>query len=90
VPELGNDSCDAKAGCARRQRTLNLAMSEATRMSGKHVPHQPPPSGAPAASDQQQREAQLRRTSMRDRLFQLLDWLYPYAAGRADRRKSDR
>ena len=30
-------------------------------------------------------EAQLRRSSMRARLLQVLDWLYPYAAARLRR-----
>jgi hypothetical protein len=38
-------------------------------------------------------EAQLRRSSMRDRLLQALDWLYPYAAerlrGMSRRKQSD-
>ena len=37
---------------------------------------------ASAADDHQRLEAQLRRFPMRDRVLQLLDWLYPYSARR--------
>jgi hypothetical protein len=52
--------------------------------------HSEPAGRAPTPENggRQGLEAQLRRSSMRDRLLQVLDWLYPYAAGRLRRTSS--
>jgi hypothetical protein len=51
--------------------------------------HESQPSRAPSSKgpvspeeDQRAREAALRRPSLRDRLLQVLEWLYPYSADR--------
>jgi len=53
-------------------------------------PARAPASGGPVSPDEEQLalEAELRRFSVRDRLLQLFEWLYPYSATRT--RKSRR
>jgi hypothetical protein len=48
-------------------------------------PDRAPASHAPVSPDEEQqaREVELRRVSLRDRLLQLLEWLYPYTTSRA-------
>jgi hypothetical protein len=47
--------------------------SQSRRTPASHDPVSP-------EEDQQAREAALRRPSLRDRLLQVLEWLYPYSA----------
>jgi hypothetical protein len=39
------------------------------------------------AEEQHALEVELRRSSLRDRLLQLLEWLYPYSASRTRNRR---
>jgi hypothetical protein len=47
-------------------------------------PDRAPASRGPVSPDEEQqaREVELRRVSLRDRLLQLLEWLYPYTTSR--------
>lgn len=50
-------------------------------------PATPSPGPVSPAEDQQAREAELRRFSLRDRLLQMLEWVYPYAPNRIRHRR---
>jgi hypothetical protein len=47
-------------------------------------PVRAPASHGPVSPDEEQqaREVELRRASLRDRLLQLFEWLYPYSTSR--------
>jgi len=62
---------------------MNAKSERASRPDGA------PPSQVPAARAEEQHalEAHLRRSSLRDRLLQLLEWVYPYAASRTRNRR---